>query len=208
MGRRLLAARIRSFGRDEGGAVIVMTIMFLGLMMIMGGMAVDFMRFESRRTMLQSVADRAVLAAAELKQDKDEAAVVVDYFKKAGFDGTIVGTPDVISNSDFSSVGVVASYELDSIYLKMLGIEKLAAPAAATAVEGIANIEVSLVVDISGSMREDVVPTDGSAATQTKIQTLRTAATTFAETILTDKYKDKISLSLVPYSEHVNAGQN
>ncbi len=202
----LMKARARQFGRDESGAIIVMTILFLTLMMIMGGMAVDFMRFESRRTMLQSVADRAVLAAAELNQDKDAGAVVVDYFKKAGFDGTIIGTPDVISTADFSSVGVTARYEMDSIYLKMLGIEKLSAPAAATAIEGVANIEISLVVDISGSMRNDVVPADGSASTQTKIEALRAAATTFSTTVLDPKYVDKISLSLVPYSEHVNAG--
>ena len=204
--RAIIRARLQCFGREEGGAIIVMTIMFLGLMMIMGGMAVDFMRFESRRTMLQSVADRSVLAAADLDQDKVAKEVVIDYFEKAGFGGTIEGEPDIIDTADYNSVGVKARYEMNSIYLKMLGIEKLSAPAAATAVEGVANIEISMVVDISGSMRNEVVPADGSASTQTKIQALRAAATTFAETVLVPKYKDNISLSFVPYSEHVNAG--
>jgi Flp pilus assembly protein TadG len=205
--RDLIMARLRLFSRDESGVMIIMTLMFLVLMMIMGGMAVDFMRFESRRVMLQSVSDRAVLAAAEIEQDKTPADVVIDYFDKAGFGGTIIGAPDVIDTADFNSVGVTARLEMDSIYLQLLGIDKLSAPAAATAVEGVANIEVSLIVDISGSMRDIVVPEEpGETSTATKIESLRDAATTFAETMLIPKFQDKISLSFVPYSEHVNIG--
>ncbi|MFT5631700.1 MAG: Flp pilus assembly protein TadG, partial [Gammaproteobacteria bacterium] len=102
--RDVIAARLRRFGRDESGVMIVLTMLFLVLMMIMGGMAVDFMRFESRRTMLQSVSDRAVLAAADLDQDKVAAEVVIDYFEKAGFGGTIIGEPDVIDTPDYNSV--------------------------------------------------------------------------------------------------------
>jgi Flp pilus assembly protein TadG len=198
--RRLLAARIRHFGRDEGGTIIVMTIIFLSLMLIMGGMAVDFMRFESRRTMLQSVADRSVLAAANLGNSKDPKEVVVDYFTKAGFPDSIVGEPDVKTGNKFNSVGVTAAYDMNSIFLRLVGIDMLSAPAAATAIEGVSNIEVSLVVDISGSMRDPVVPADGSYSNQTKIEALRGAATKFVDAMLIPDYKDRISISLVPYS--------
>lgn len=204
--RRLLAARIRRFGRDEGGTIIVMTIIFLSLMLIMGGMAVDFMRFESRRTMLQSVADRSVLAAANLGNSKDPKEVVVDYFTKAGFPDSIVGEPDVKTGNKFNSVGVTAAYDMNSIFLRLVGIDMLSAPAAATAIEGVSNIEVSLVVDISGSMRDPVVPADGSYSNQTKIEALRGAATKFVDAMLIPDYKDRISISLVPYSEQVNIG--
>lgn len=204
--RDVIAARLRRFGRDESGVMIVLTMLFLVLMMIMGGMAVDFMRFESRRTMLQSVSDRAVLAAADLDQDKVAAEVVIDYFEKAGFGGTIIGEPDVIDTPDYNSVGVNSRYEMNSIYLRLLGIETLSAPAAAKAIAGVANVEVSLVVDISGSMKNPVVPSDGSPSTMSKIQALRAASTTFAKIMLTDAHRDNISLSLVPYSEQVNIG--
>ncbi|MFT5866153.1 MAG: Flp pilus assembly protein TadG [Gammaproteobacteria bacterium] len=204
--RDVIAARLRRFGRDESGVMIVLTMLFLVLMMIMGGMAVDFMRFESRRTMLQSVSDRAVLAAADLDQDKVAAEVVIDYFEKAGFGGTIIGEPDVIDTPDYNSVGVNARYEMNSIYLRLLGIDTLSAPAAAKAIAGVANVEVSLVVDISGSMKDPVIPSDGSASTMSKIQALRAASTTFAEIMLTDAHVDNISLSLVPYSEQVSIG--
>lgn len=196
--------------------MIVLTLMFLTLMMIMGGMAVDFMRFESRRVMLQSVADRAVLAAADINQRDEDGnldanaalpkAIVLDYFKKAGYEGMIVGEPDIIDTADFRSVGVNAKFDMNSIYLRLIGMETLSAPAAATAVEGVANIELSLVVDISGSMRDDVTPTADSTTSETKIEALRRAAKAFAATMLTEQYKDKISMSVVPYSEHVNIG--
>ena len=201
-----LSKRIRHFQRAEDGAVIVMTLMFLMIMLIVGGMGVDFMRFEARRAMLQSTADRAVLAAADLTQQQDAKAVVIDYFEKAGFGGTIIGEPSVIDTGEFNSVSVQAKLPMRTFFLKALGIDTLEAPAAATAIEGIANVEVSLVVDISGSMEDPVVPADGSASTLSKIQALRDASVEFATVMLTDAYKDKISISLIPYSEQVNAG--
>ncbi len=198
---------LRKFGRNEDGSIIIMTLLFFVTMLIMGGMAVDFMRFESRRTMLQNTADVAVLAAAELDQDKDPKAVVIDYFEKAGFGDTIIGEPDVLKINGYTSVGVEAKFEMNTHFLKFAGIKTLAAPARATAVEGIADIEVSLVVDISGSMREPVVPRNGGSSSQSKIEALRDAAKLFASSLLTPtKYRNKISLSLVPYTDQVNAG--
>lgn len=201
------AAFLKSFRKDEDGSIIIMSLLFLVMMMLVGGMAVDFMRFESRRVMLQNTADVAVLAAAELDQQKDPKAVVIDYFEKAGFADAIDGEPDVLNLQGYKSVGVKADFEINTFFLKFAGIDQLQAPAQATAVEGLANIEVSLVVDISGSMRDSVTPKDGSASTQTKIQALRSAAKIFASTLLSPvRYRNKISLSLVPYTDQVNAG--
>lgn len=194
------------FGRAEDGTIIVMTMVFLVLMLIVGGMGVDFMRYESRRAMLQSTADRAVLAAADLTQNKDQAEVVVDYFTKAGFEDSIILPIDVIDNGNFTSVGVNARLEMNTFFLKMIGINKLSAPAAATAVEGVADIEVSLILDISGSMSQYVTRTDSSSPYETKIAALRKAAVAFSEAILLPEYAGNISVSLVPYSEQVNAG--
>lgn len=189
------------FGRTEDGTITVMTLTFLVLMLIVGGMAVDFMRYESKRAMLQSTADRAVLAAANLTQDKTPKSVVIDYFTKAGFADSIVYPIAVDDRGNYTSVGVNAKLNFNTFFLKFLGINELQAPAAATAVEGVADIEVSLVVDISGSMRDPVA--DGS---ETKIVALRRAAGKFVDAILLPEYAGNISISLVPYSDQVNAG--
>lgn len=213
--RQILSARLRAFGHDEGGAIIAMTLIFFLTMLVLGGIAVDFMRFESRRAMLQSTADRAVLAAAKIPEGNlpgnystlkaAQKATVVDYFEKSGFSGSIVGEPSVGVIDGYNTVSVESRFEIDSLFIDMLGIEKLSAPAASTALEGVSDIEISLVVDISGSMAYSIPATATNPAT-TRIAALRSAATKFVENMLVEKYEDKISISLVPYTEQVNIG--
>ncbi|WP_342078660.1 pilus assembly protein TadG-related protein [Yoonia sp. SS1-5] len=193
---------LRKFGREEDGSVIVLTIVLLIIMLVLGGMAVDFMRFESRRALLQSVSDRAVLAAAELDQQLDAKEVVKDYFKKAGFENTIVGEPTVGGDGVNSrSVGVEAKLDIETFYLRFLGIGELAAPAVSGATEGVGNVEISLIVDVSGSMYSVV-----TGESVRKIDRLQEAATSFIDQLLVDEYDGQVSVSLVPYSEHVSVG--
>ena len=75
------------------------------------------------------------------------------------------------------------------------GNEYVGLNAIAEAEERVNNVEISMVLDISGSM--------GSGD---KMEQLRSAAQTFVETVINDSTKDLVSLSIVPYSEHVSAG--
>lgn len=197
------------FRKEEDGSVIVLTLFLLVLMLILGGMAVDFMRFESRRAVLQGLADRAVLAATDLDQQLDPTAIVTDYFTKAGMASYLDGAP-IVSDpaiTEYREVTVNAKVELDTFFLRLIGTETLTARATSTAVEGLGNIEVSLVLDVSGSMHEEIPLEAGETGpTETRIERLRTAATSFVTTLLTDTTRDRVSLSLVPYSEHVNVG--
>ena len=221
--RNIRAKFLRQFGRDEDGTILVTTLLLLIIMLVLGGMAVDFMRFESRRALLQSVSDRAVLAAAELDQSLDSKEVVIDYFKKAGFEGSIVGEPVIGGNGvDSKSVGVTARFEMDTFYLRFIGIDELEAPAQSAAIEGVGAVEISLIIDVSGSMYnmvEDVqVPSvsacDGPSASapstttgdMRRIEILQEAACNFVNKLIVPEYDDQVSISLIPYSEHVNIG--
>ena len=138
------------FGRDEDGSVIVFTLFILVLMLVVSGMAVDFMRFESRRSMLQGTVDRAVLAAADLDQTLDPAAVVQDYFDINGFGDALVGTPAIVDDGSYRSVSATGVITLDTYFLRLIGMDTMNASATSTAIEGVGNIEVSLVLDVSG----------------------------------------------------------
>ena len=144
---------LHAFGRDEDGSVIIMTILLLVTMLIMGGMAVDFMRYEARRATLQSVSDRAVLAAARLNQTLDSRDVVEDYFAKAGFPNALVGAPIVVDNGNSRTVTVRSALDVNTFYLRLAGMDRLTAPARSSATEGVGKVEISLVLNISGSMR-------------------------------------------------------
>lgn len=207
------AAMPFAFGRDESGSLIVFSLFLLLLMLMIGGMAMDLMRFETQRARLQSTLDRSVLAAASLSNPLSPEEVVVDYFTRAGL-GDYIDVNDVTSTTTLSSREVSAATHIDmnTTFMKLLGIQTMAAPAAGTAEESTTQTEVSLVVDVSGSMGW------GSSSGNSKIYELRNAATEFVNILQCNPENpnntnncivepDTVSISMVPYSHQVLAGQ-
>ncbi len=168
---------------------------FMILILIMiGGIGVDLMRNEMERTRLQSVADRAVLAAADLDQTLDPEAVVRDYFDKSGM-AEYVSSVTVDEGLNYRTVTVDATTTMNTQFMSALGIDTLNIPARSRAEEKVNKVEISMVLDVSGSMNS------GS-----KMQNLKNAAGEFVDSVLTEDTEDLISINLVPYSQHVNAG--
>ncbi|WP_162617594.1 TadE/TadG family type IV pilus assembly protein [Yoonia maritima] len=220
----------KRFVQDEDGSILIMTILLLVTMLIMGGMAVDFMRFESRRAEIQGVADRAVLAAANLiptGAKEDEAVsreeIALDYFRKAGLEDVITSGPRVITSGGSSSAYVEAEVDINTYYLRLAGIDHLSAPAESRAIQGNGKTEVSLVLDISGSMRFNLHNDyDASSFANSRMYELQTAAKDFVTKVLEPNgaepaadaseadiaaYAPRVSLNLVTYSGHVNVGK-
>lgn len=187
--------KIAGFARDERGSFAIFGLISFVGMMAGAGMAVDFMRIESERTILQSTLDRAVLAAASLNQTLDPETVVLDYFARSQLDNYEI---DIDVNDAFGlrSVEVFASTTVDSLFLNMIGISELNASATGMALEGAKNVEVSLVLDMSGSM-----------AWSGKMANLQSAATNFVSTVLGAADDDAVSISVIPYNAMVNAGE-
>ena len=194
------------FSRSEDGSLIIFGLMIFLLMLIAGGMGVDFMRFEAQRARLQATLDRAVLAAASMDQPLDPEAVVLDYFDKAGL-GAYIDADDINVVDTLTSRRVEASAEMtvNSTFLRFSGIDFLTAPAAGAAEESASQTEISLVLDTSGSMSWS------STSGRSKIAELRDAAKSFVNIVLCDPaYPNrtspcvveagKVSVSLIPYS--------
>jgi len=205
-------AFIRQFRKDEDGGLIILTLLLLISMLVVGGMAVDFMRFESERTKLQSVSDRAVLAAASLNQDRDPETVITDFFQAEGYAGTIIGDPQIQKTDFGSTITLDSEIDVNTFYLRLIGMDTLTAPATASAIEGTGNVEVSLILDISGSMRNQVTETitdeNGvqSSVTASKMWFLQRAAKQFIDDLLLPEYEDRISVNLIAYSQQVSLG--
>jgi hypothetical protein len=191
----LAAARdySRRFTRDEEGSLIVFGMFLFVLMMMMGGLAVDLMRYEQRRTALQQTIDRSVLAAASLTQDLDPEGVVNDYFDKAGL---LEYLEDVIvtQGMNFRIVEATAHANLTPFFSKLLGIDDFSVPANSEAEQRITNVEIILVLDVSGSM---------SGA---KISNLKIAAKNFVDKVKANDVENRISIGIVPYNAQVNLG--
>jgi len=196
---------VKAFRKDEDGVMIAFSLLILVLMLIVGGMAVDFMRLEARRSHIQVTVDRAVLAAADLDQTLDPQAVVNDYLLKAGL-GNLSANTTVKQDSNYRQVTTSVDLELNTFFLRLIDMDTLGVTSKSTAIEGVGNIEVSLVVDISGSMNEFLEDSDGNELTERRIDKLRTAANSFVEKLITEDTKDRVSLSFVPYTSHVSIG--
>jgi len=188
------AQRFERFAKEDDGVVTAFAVFMILMMVLVGGIGVDLMRNEMDRTQVQAVTDRAVLAAADLDQILDPEDVVRDYFAKAGMEDYL-GDVTVSEGLNYKVVSATAQATTPNMFMSVMGRDTLPLYASSTAEERIAKVEISLVVDISGSMDQ------GS-----KMTNLKTAANQFVDTVLREETEDLISVSLVPYSEHVNVG--
>lgn len=191
-GRRL---KIRQFTKSEDGSLLILSLILFLLMAMMGGLAVDLMRYEQRRTDMQQTLDRSVLAAASISQDLDPVDVVNDYFSKAGLANTLDWV-NVESGLNSRTVTAAANSTINTFFMHLMGINTLDIDTGSGAEQRITNVEISMVLDISGSMQN----------TPSRITNLKSAAVEFVDTVLSSDAEDRISISLVPYNGQVNLG--
>ncbi|OYX45253.1 MAG: hypothetical protein B7Z02_01390 [Rhodobacterales bacterium 32-67-9] len=183
------------FRREEDGSLLIFGLFTFVMMLLLAGVALDLMRFEERRTTLQNTIDRASLAAADLQQTLDPRDVVRDYFRKAGLkppaDADITVTEGV--NADSRKVEIKVTETMPTWFMSLVGVDTLAAPASSTAEESIGQIEISLVLDVSGSMNSN-----------NRLINLKPAAKSFIDQIFDSAATDKVSVSIIPYSTQVS----
>ncbi|MFD1193424.1 pilus assembly protein TadG-related protein [Seohaeicola saemankumensis] len=182
------------FRRDEDGALVIFAAFMLMMILLVGSLGVDLMRFEMERAKLQSTLDRAVLAAADIDQTLKPEDVVNEYFTKSGLGGTVTGVK-VSEGLGYRSVSATAQKSVKTVLIHMLGIDTLTTPAAGAAEERVDSVEISLVLDVSGSM-----------ATNNRITNLRSAGHDFIDAVFANAAQNKVSLSIVPYNGQVNVG--
>ncbi len=195
----------RKFRKDEAGSLIVFTLFLLVMVLLIAGTALDTMRHETRRTALQNTLDSAILAAASLDQSLDAEALIKNHVEKAGMDpnSISVSSSDTMSNGSDGdltarTVTVLAKVETPTMFMNLMGIDDLGSTMASAAEEAHLNIEISLIVDISGSM-----------GWNSKMANLQVAAKDFVNHVLTvGPNAERTSISIIPYNGKVVAGQD
>jgi len=194
---RALATLAQRFCRADDGTITSFALMMFVLMVAVGGIAVDIMRYETQRAQLQYTLDRAVLAAASVTQPLDPYDVVQSYFEVSGLQNYRLDI-DVDQGFNYRRVDAYAELEISSLFMHMFGVRVLSSPAQGVAEERIRNVEISMVLDISGSM-----------GSYDRIQNMRAAAREFVTTVLEANESDQgnlVSISIVPYNGMVNMG--
>ncbi|SDW41833.1 TadE/TadG family type IV pilus assembly protein [Roseicitreum antarcticum] len=191
---RLAKTLLLNFTRREDGAMLIFGLFIMVIILMVCGMAVDLMRVENQRVRLQSVSDRATLAAASLRQPLEARAVVERYFEMEGLSAFLENV-DVDQGINHRTVEVRTRAIVPSLFLRMVGISDLPVATRSTAQERFLNVEVSLVVDVSESMNQ-----------LGRIQNLRSAGEDFIDQLFAASRDDQISVNLVPYAGQTNAG--
>jgi Flp pilus assembly protein TadG len=195
LGLQHLREQARRYCRAEDGVMAPQILFFFFLMLLVGGVAVDVMRFETKRVAVQNTMDRATLAAASLEQTLDAEDVVRDYFTKAGLSSEL-DSITVDEGMNYKIVQAKATVKSGNYFMSLMDIPYLEAQNRSQAEQRITNVEIALVLDVSGSMYN----------TYSRITNLKAAAKDFIDTVLAGDTENKISIAIVPYNGQVNLG--
>ena len=189
-------AALRRFAREEDGSMVIFGLFVAMITFVTLGLAVDAMHAEYERTKLQSTCDRSILAAADLDQPYDSGKVVQSYFAAAGLADALDADPQVEETLNSRTVRLAAGQETRTNFLHMVGVDTLSLAVDCAANETVPEVEISLVLDVSGSMNENG-----------RLPRLRTAAREFVDTVIDqDADVQRVSVSIVPFATQVNVG--
>lgn len=189
---------MQSFLKNRRGNVaVIFALSMLPIAILVGG-SVDLSRMRVERTKLQSAVDAASLAATMLPAGSSDAAIraTVNSYLAANYDGhgALAGAPEISRNG--TAVEVFATANVPMTFAALLGAESRPVSAHARAERGGVNLEIALVLDVTGSMA-------GS-----KIRDLRRAATDLIDIVVQDVQTPYYTrMAVVPYSVGVNLGK-
>lgn len=190
-----MAFHLERFRRDRSGNVAVIAALVCMPIILVAGGGVDLARHEQERVRLQDALDAGLVAAAALAQPDSAEVTVRGYIKAArisDYELQIKEERTVVSRK----VTATVTRNIPTIFMKLARISELTVIAAGEAQESYRNMEVSFVLDLSGSMA-------GS-----RINAMKPAAKNFIAQLLEGKAKDFTTISLIPYAGQVSVGFN
>ena len=190
------AGWLQQFSKDESGVLVGFALFLFLIILMIGGVGIDLIRSEMARTKMQHTLDRAILAAADMQQDLDPKVVVEEYFAKAGMSDYLTSVV-VDQGLNYRTVEASAKTSINTHFMKLNGVDTLNVPASGRAEERIGGVEISMVLDVSGSM-----------GSNSRLYNLKNAAKDFIDTLDENTEDGKLSVSIVPYATQVALPRN
>ncbi|MCH9765301.1 MAG: hypothetical protein K0U34_04830 [Alphaproteobacteria bacterium] len=204
----------RRWADDNRGVTAILFGIMLPVLCLSMGAAVDYARLAHARSITTNAIDAAVLAGAGSLwrggADTEALAAAQEHF-----DANVVDRFAVVNNTvtfaladNGTAVSGSGNAELPTFFLKLAGIETLALlnnPAAqfpkAKITSGGGDIEVALMLDVTGSMCADG---EGPCTSGSKLDALKTAAKDLVELVVRDQQTPNTSrVALVPFSKRI-----
>lgn len=200
------------FTRSNSGAVAPLFGLLVIVLFATAGGAIDFGRWSNARQQTVAAMDAAVLAAGRaLQLDSSDVAGALAKAEKVYNKNilnrlpTISDTITFVVTDDNTAVTATGNAEIETFLLKVIQIDKLTLldgtgsdySKAELAVNGNAgvNIEVSMMLDVTGSMEGD------------KIEDMKTAAKDLIDIVVWDNQSTYTSkIAIIPFAHAVNVG--
>jgi len=200
------------FSAERAASVLPIFGISVIMMVVIAGAAFDVTRTVNAREKLAYALDAAALSlASELSTTVMTDAEIEEHLENslranlagAEFLEEAIDNLDPVVDSDNGTVSVTSTAMLDTYFIdfggygkKALGPDVLAFGTSAQVTYSRFDVELALVLDVTGSMRSDM-------------GTLRDAADGLVDILIpdgTDEDDSKVRISLVPYSQGVNLG--
>jgi Flp pilus assembly protein TadG len=198
------------FGRDEGGNVAIIFALTTTFMFAIVGGAVDYGRWLSARNQTQAAIDSALLAAGRTAQtshgDATKAVLsATSYYNQMKSNITVNDTVSFIATNSATSFEARGTAYVQTPFLNIIGIDKLpvlqlgsvkqAETTIAVGGNSGTNIEVSMMLDTTGSMSGQ------------KLIDMKNAAKDLIDIVVwADQSQYTSRVALAPFSAVVNVG--
>lgn len=203
-------AGLRRLFKDEGGnTFVIVAAAVIPLMGVVGG-GLDLARAHLAKSRLSQACDAAALAGRramvndDLETAKPEATKFFNYNFPQGYMETAAFTP-VVTKPERGTITIQASTTVPTTIMKIFKAQTLPIEVTCQATQNFDNIDIVLVLDVTGSM-------DDSISGKRKIESLQDAVMSLyrelasAQTELTNQGL-RLRYGIVPYSSTVNVGK-
>ena len=197
-----LVQKLKRFPKDQAGNIGIMFGLSAIPIFLAAGSAIDFSRVANAKANLIAGLDSSALYAAAIT-DKTEAQMKV--LARAYLDQNYKNTGDAeVTDFDLHNfadrVEVTGKVKVKTWFMSVGGITNVDVPAESQIMKAGSSIEVSLVLDVTGSMGNPIGGTSG-----TKIDSLISAANSFVDTVVWSSQTPYYSkVAIVPFSIGVN----
>lgn len=197
--RNVLAMRISSFLNAASGNVGVMFALCSVIVVGGAGVAVDYSRKVGWETQLQAAVDGAALAAASA-DDREREKVAKTFFEANFKGGDEADLRNLKTRVSGDKITVSAEIEVKTSLMSAIGFKKMDGAALGAASINGKELEVALVLDVSGSMRHSMGGTP-------RIEVLKSAAQNLVDIISENgSSMSKVRVGVVPFNMNVNIG--
>lgn len=193
-----MKSALTRFSRNQSGTIAMVAAITAIPMLVAGGAAVDIERAINARTSLQSSLDSAALYAATLTDTTDTALTTNSQIYLTNNyannkDATISGY-SVVNNG--TTITATAKVTLNTTFMNLVGIKTMTVTSASTVTKQGAKLEVAVVLDNTGSMKDNGKITAEITASTNLLNQLKGLA----------KQPTDVYMSLVPFDTTVNVG--